>query len=120
MFARLPVNVSSVGDGTPESESDPIRWRCNYCENGTFKAAAILHFLVSLDVFSNREQKLKEYLLHVKKNQKSQLFIDRHLTFRRDGYSSGGVDRAEVEANQFRAALLMPRLLRHVARCYSR
>ena len=45
----------------------------------------------------------------MKKNQKSQLFIDRHLTFRRDGYSSGGVDFEEVEANQFGAALLMPR-----------
>ena len=51
------------------------------------------------------------YLLHVKKNQKSQLFIDRHMTFRRDGYSSGGVDHEEVEANQFGAALLMPRSL---------
>jgi Zn-dependent peptidase ImmA (M78 family) len=51
------------------------------------------------------------YLLHVKKNQKSQLFIDRHLTFRRDGYSSGGVDHEEAEANQFGAAPLMPRSL---------
>jgi hypothetical protein len=46
-----------------------------------------------------------------KKEPKSQLFIDRHLTFRRDGYSSGGVDHEEVEANQFGAALLMPRSL---------
>jgi Zn-dependent peptidase ImmA (M78 family) len=47
----------------------------------------------------------------VKKNRKSQLFIDRHLTFQRDGYSSGGVDYQEVEANQFGAALLMPKSL---------
>ena len=54
---------------------------------------------------------LAHYLLHVKKNRKSQLFIDRHLTFRRDGYSSGGVDHEEVEANQLGAALLMPKSL---------
>jgi Zn-dependent peptidase ImmA (M78 family) len=29
---------------------------------------------------------ISHYLLHTKKTQKSQLFIDRHLTFRRDGY----------------------------------
>jgi Zn-dependent peptidase ImmA (M78 family) len=51
---------------------------------------------------------LAHYLLHVKKNRKSQLFIDRHVTFRRDGYSAGGVDQEEVEANQLGAALLMP------------
>ena len=54
---------------------------------------------------------ISHYLLHVKKSQKSQLFIDQHLTFRRDGYSSGGVDHEEVEANQLGAALLMPRRL---------
>lgn len=52
---------------------------------------------------------IAHYLLHVKKNRKSQLFIDRHVTFRRDGYSSGGVDYEEIEANQLGAALLMPR-----------
>ena len=31
------------------------------------------------------------------------------MTFRRDGYSSGGVDYEEIEANQLGAALLMPR-----------
>jgi hypothetical protein len=31
------------------------------------------------------------FLLHLKKNQKTQLFIDRHLTFRRDGQSAVGV-----------------------------
>jgi hypothetical protein len=40
---------------------------------------------------------------------KAQLFIDRHVTFRRDANSSTGVDREEVEANQLGAALLMPR-----------
>ena len=54
---------------------------------------------------------LAHYLLHIKKNRKSQLFIDRHLTLRRDGYSSGGVDHEELEANQLGAALLMPRRL---------
>lgn len=54
---------------------------------------------------------ISHYLLHMKKKQKSQLFIDRHLTFQRDGYSSGGVDHEEVEANQLGAALLMPRPL---------
>jgi Zn-dependent peptidase ImmA (M78 family) len=37
------------------------------------------------------------------------LFIDRHMTYRRDGYASGGADYQEVEANQLGAALLMPR-----------
>ena len=50
---------------------------------------------------------ISHYLLHMKKNQKSQLFIDRHLTFRRGGYFSG----EEIEANQLGAALLMPRTL---------
>jgi Zn-dependent peptidase ImmA (M78 family) len=54
---------------------------------------------------------ISHYLLHAKKSQKSQLFIDRHVTFRRDGYSSGGVDYQEVEANRLGAALLMPRRL---------
>jgi len=54
---------------------------------------------------------ISHYLLHVKKSRKSQLFIDRHITFRRDRYSSGGVDHEEVEANQLGAALLMPRRL---------
>jgi Zn-dependent peptidase ImmA (M78 family) len=54
---------------------------------------------------------LAHYLLHVKKNRKSQLFIDRHVAFRRDGYSPGGVDHEEVEANQLGAALLMPMTL---------
>jgi Zn-dependent peptidase ImmA (M78 family) len=49
------------------------------------------------------------YLLHTKKNGKAQLFIDRHVTFRRDENSSAGVDHDEVEANQLGAALLMPR-----------
>lgn len=52
---------------------------------------------------------IAHYLLHAKKSQKPQLFIDRHVTFRRDENSSTGVDHDEVEANQLGAALLMPR-----------
>ena len=52
---------------------------------------------------------IAHYLLHAKKSQKAQLFIDRHVTFRRDENSSTGVDHDEVEANQLGAALLMPR-----------
>jgi Zn-dependent peptidase ImmA (M78 family) len=52
---------------------------------------------------------IAHYLLHAKKDEKAQLFIDRHVAFRRDETSSSGVDRDEVEANQLGAALLMPR-----------
>ena len=52
---------------------------------------------------------IAHYLLHTKKSEKAQLFIDRHVTFRRDENSSTGVDRDEVEANQLGAALLMPK-----------
>jgi Zn-dependent peptidase ImmA (M78 family) len=52
---------------------------------------------------------IAHYLLHTKKSGKAQLFIDRHVTFRRDENSSAGVDHDEVEANQLGAALLMPR-----------
>lgn len=52
---------------------------------------------------------IAHYLLHSTKSQKTQLFIDRHVTFRRDETSSTGVDQHEVEANQLGAALLMPR-----------
>lgn len=55
---------------------------------------------------------IAHYVLHArKKNQKSKVFIDRHVTFRRDEKSSKGDDREEVEANQFGAALLAPRTL---------
>ena len=50
---------------------------------------------------------IAHYVLHLKKNQKSQLFIDRFV-FRRDENSSTGNDREEVEANRFAAMLLMP------------
>ena len=50
---------------------------------------------------------IAHFLLHLKKNRKSQLFIDRFV-FRRDENSSTGKDREEVEANRFGAALLMP------------
>jgi Zn-dependent peptidase ImmA (M78 family) len=53
---------------------------------------------------------IAHYLLHVnKKNRKSQLFIDRSVTFRRDENSSTGDDNEEVEANKLGAALLMPK-----------
>lgn len=51
------------------------------------------------------------FLLHVKRKLQSQLFIDRHTSYRRDGYSAGGADYQEVEANQIGAALLMPKSL---------
>ena len=51
---------------------------------------------------------IAHYVLHVKKNRRSQLFIDRYVAFRRDDHSSTGSDREEVEANRFGAALLMP------------
>lgn len=54
---------------------------------------------------------IAHYLLHAKKNTKSQLFIDRSVTFRRDENSSTGDDHQEVQANQLGAALLMPRAL---------
>jgi Zn-dependent peptidase ImmA (M78 family) len=50
---------------------------------------------------------IAHFLLHLKKNRKSQLFIDRFV-FRRDEKSATGSDREEVEANRFGAALLMP------------
>ncbi len=52
---------------------------------------------------------IAHYLLHTKKNNKSQLFIDRSVTFRRDELSATGDDKQEVQANQLGAALLMPR-----------
>jgi Zn-dependent peptidase ImmA (M78 family) len=52
---------------------------------------------------------IAHYLLHAKRSGKAQLFIDSHMTFRRDSSSSTGADRDEVEANQLGAALLMPR-----------
>ena len=54
---------------------------------------------------------IAHYLLHAKKSEKAQLFIDRHVAFRRDEKSATGVDREEVEANQLGAALLMPKSL---------
>ena len=53
---------------------------------------------------------IAHFVLHLKKNRKSQLFIDRFV-FRRDENSSTGNDREEVQANRFGAALLMPATL---------
>jgi Zn-dependent peptidase ImmA (M78 family) len=52
---------------------------------------------------------IAHYLLHARRSGKAQLFIDRHVAFRRDEQSSAGVNREEIEANQLGAALLMPR-----------
>jgi len=49
------------------------------------------------------------YVLHAKGKQQ-QLFVDRSV-FRRDDSSATGIDRDEVDANRFAAALLMPRAL---------
>jgi Zn-dependent peptidase ImmA (M78 family) len=54
---------------------------------------------------------IAHYLLHTKKIDKAQLFIDKEMTFRRDEKSSAGVEPEEVEANHLGAALLMPRTL---------
>lgn len=48
-------------------------------------------------------------LLHAKKIEKTQLFIDSSVTFRRAENSSARADREEVEANQLGAALLIPK-----------
>lgn len=54
---------------------------------------------------------IAHYLLHLKKNLRSQLFIDPFVIFRRDDNSGTGNDREEVQANQFGAAILMPSTL---------
>jgi Zn-dependent peptidase ImmA (M78 family) len=48
---------------------------------------------------------IAHFVLHVKKNRRLQLFIDRDVIFRRD---RTGSDRQEVQANRFAEALLMP------------
>lgn len=54
---------------------------------------------------------IAHYILHLKKNRRSQLFIDPFVIFRRDNNSSTGNDNQEIEANRFGAALLMPSTL---------
>jgi Zn-dependent peptidase ImmA (M78 family) len=54
---------------------------------------------------------IAHFRLHLKKNRRSQLFIDPFVIFRRDHNSTTGNDREEIEANQFGAALLMPATL---------
>lgn len=51
---------------------------------------------------------IAHFVLHLKKNRRSQLFIDPFVIFRRDDNSRAGNDREEVEANRLGAALLMP------------
>lgn len=54
---------------------------------------------------------IAHFILHLKKNRRSQLFIDPFVIFRRDDSSATGNDRQEIEANRFGAALLMPATL---------
>jgi len=54
---------------------------------------------------------IAHFILHLKKNRRSQLFIDPFLIFRRDDNSATGNDKEEVQANRFGAALLMPATL---------
>jgi Zn-dependent peptidase ImmA (M78 family) len=54
---------------------------------------------------------IAHFILHLKKNRRSQLFIDPFVIFRRDDNSATGNDKQEVEANRFGAALLMPATL---------
>jgi len=56
---------------------------------------------------------IAHFKLHLKKNRRSQLFIDPFVIFRRDDNSATGNDKQEVEANRFGAALLMPATLVH-------
>ena len=51
---------------------------------------------------------IAHFILHLKKNRRSQLFIDPFVIFRRDDNSATGNDKEEVQANRFGAALLMP------------
>jgi len=54
---------------------------------------------------------IAHFILHLKRNRRSQLFIDPFVIFRRDDNSATGNDRQEIEANRFGAALLMPATL---------
>jgi Zn-dependent peptidase ImmA (M78 family) len=51
---------------------------------------------------------IAHFVLHLKKNRRSQLFIDRYVVFRPDDIPVARSDREEVQANLFGAALLMP------------
>ena len=53
---------------------------------------------------------IAHFILHIENNsRKSRVFVDRYVVYRRDGLASSGIDREEVEANRFGAALLMPK-----------
>jgi Zn-dependent peptidase ImmA (M78 family) len=54
---------------------------------------------------------IAHFILHLKRNRRSQLFIDPFVIFRRDDNSATGNDKEEVEANRFGASLLMPATL---------
>ena len=60
---------------------------------------------------------IAHFVLHLKRNRRPQLFIDRYMVFRRDGISTAAGDYEEVQANRFDTALLMPaRLVRKEVR----
>lgn len=54
---------------------------------------------------------IAHFLLHARKDEKSQLFVDGHVTFRPDESRSAKLESNEIEANHLAAALLMPRAL---------
>ena len=51
---------------------------------------------------------IAHFVLHLKKNRRSQLFIDRYVVFRPGDIPVARNDREEVQANLFGAALLVP------------
>jgi Zn-dependent peptidase ImmA (M78 family) len=54
---------------------------------------------------------IAHFLLHARKDENPQLFIDGAVAFRPDKNTSTTLDNYEVEANHLAAALLMPRAL---------
>jgi Zn-dependent peptidase ImmA (M78 family) len=54
---------------------------------------------------------IAHFLLHARKDENPQLFIDGAVAFRPDKNTSTTLDNHEVEANHLAAALLMPRAL---------
>lgn len=48
------------------------------------------------------------YLLHHKKEEQEEVFVDRKWAYFRDKKSHKGIDKKEIEANNFAAELIMP------------
>ena len=97
----LTVEEAALGDGVSgvlvvEKERGAIGYNANH-------AAVRQRFTIAHEI--------AHYLLHVKQNRQSQLFIDRYVAYRSDAESSSGNDRDEVAANRLGAALLMPESL---------